>query len=119
MNTSSISQKIINQRFEEMNKLDRIHFYAKAVQQHLFSDFEFITYYQKKGIFFWNNVIFNTDISFNKLFKHFGEYLLDDEFHEHVIKVYQMNLDRDKCYPQVVRIIKICERYFYEYRKYN
>ena len=104
-----------------LEQLSSYYFNTYAINNKLYNDFDFITYFKDKDKIFWVNVISNTSIPIKKLFWKFPNKLNNNLVYETAIDNLNNLFDTNKRTridtENIFRSIKNLREYIHEYKR--
>ena len=104
-----------------LEQLSSYYFNTYAINNKLYNDFDFITYFKDKDKIFWVNVISNTSIPIKKLFWKFPNKLNNNLVYETAIDNLNNLFDTNKRSridsENIFRSIKNLREYIHEYKR--
>ena len=84
MNTNNISQKIVYSKYIDLNYLAPREFIHYAKKCGFFNEITFLDYFKDRGLDFWYNVIFLSNLNIDFLFKRYEEEMINPRLYKRI-----------------------------------
>ena len=116
MNINKLSSNIQFKDIEHMY-IYELHIYA--MQNKLYSNWNFLEYFKDSGSFFWSHVILHSTLKIKKLFAKYNNYLMDPLCMQEIVneEVRLASISDNNAFK--INAKRHIKEYFDEYSKYN